>query len=147
MNANAKRLALVFSMFFAFTAATASAAGKRAKGDKGDKGDKTAKATPAAEVTKDAPKEAAKPAAVGKDLTLAGEMMCAKCTLNEADKCGNVLKVTKDGKDTKYYLTQNDVAKSNHSKVCSSTVKATVKGTVAEEAGKHVLTASEIKYE
>jgi hypothetical protein len=83
----------------------------------------------------------------GGDVTLSGEMMCAKCALKEADKCQNVLKVTDGGKETKYYLVQNDVAKSNHKKVCGGSSKATVKGAVKEEAGKKMLTASEISYE
>jgi len=88
--------------------------------------------------------EAAPAAAAGAETTLSGEMMCGKCALKETDKCQNVLK-TDDG--TKYFLTQNEVAKSNHKKICSGTAKATVKGTVGEDGGKKSLTASEIKYE
>ena len=77
---------------------------------------------------------------------IAGEMLCAKCALKEAPKCQNVLKVTDAGKETKYYLAQNEVAKSNHKHVCSATEKATVTGTVAEEGGKKILTASSITF-
>ena len=44
-------------------------------------------------------------------------------------------------------ITQNETAKSNHGKVCSAPAKATVTGTVSEEAGKKLLTASAIRYE
>ena len=91
-------------------------------------------------------KPAAAPAPKGKAVTLSGTMVCGKCALNETEKCQNVLKVTKAGKEEKYYLAANDVAEKNHEKVCSDEHKATVKGTVAEEAGKKVLTASSIKY-
>ena len=91
--------------------------------------------------------EPAKPAAAGKPVTLKGTMTCGKCALQETDKCQNVLKVGKAGKEVKYYLAHNDLAEKNHETVCSGEAKATVKGTVAEEGGKKVLTASSIKYQ
>src|SRR5205814_8658093 len=87
--------------------------------------------------------KAAKSDKAGAEVTLSGELVCAKCALHESPKCQNVLKVTDAGKETKYYLAQNDVAKSNHEHVCSAPEKATVKGVVSEAAGKKVLTASE----
>ena len=81
------------------------------------------------------------------DVTLKGEMMCAKCALKEADKCQNVLKVTEGGKDTKYYIVHDEVSKKSHGKVCSGPAKATVKGTVKDEGGKKTVTATEISYE
>ena len=81
------------------------------------------------------------------EVTLSGEMVCAKCALHESPKCQNVLKVTDAGKETKYYLAQNEVAKSNHEHVCSAPEKATVTGTVSEEGGKKMLTASSIKFD
>jgi hypothetical protein len=101
-----------------------------------DKAEKPAKAEKAAKGEKKAG-----------EVTLSGEMVCAKCALHESPKCQNVLKVTDAGKETKYYLAQNDVAKSNHEHVCSSPEKATVTGTVSEEGGKKMLTASSIKFD
>jgi hypothetical protein len=98
-------------------------------------------AAPAAEAPK-----AEKPAKPAKPVTLSGTMVCGKCSLNETEKCQNVLKVTKAGKEEKYYLAANDVSEQNHEKVCSGEHKATVKGTIADEGGKKVLTASSIKY-
>src|SRR4051812_1747280 len=104
-------------------------------------------ATAPAHAADKAPKaETAKKAAAGQ-VTLSGEMVCGKCTLNETKKCQNVLKVTEGGKETKYYLAQNDSAKENHEHVCSAPAKATVKGSVSEEGGKKILTASEIKFQ
>lgn len=93
------------------------------------------------------PKEAKGKAAAGKEVTVSGDMTCGKCSLKETAGCQNVLKATEGGKEVKYYLAKNKVSDDNHSRVCSGTSKATVKGTVAEEGGKKVLTASEIKYQ
>ena len=119
-----------FAFVIALGAASAQAADKPAA-------EKPAKADKAAKPDK-------KPA--GPEVTLSGEMVCGKCTLNETKKCQNVLKVTEAGKETKYYLAQNEAAKTNHEHVCSAPAKATVKGVVSEDAGKKVLTASEIKF-
>jgi hypothetical protein len=93
----------------------------------------------------DKTEKSAKPAAG--EVTLNGEMHCAKCTLHEADKCQNVLKVTEGGKETKYYLAENPTAHDNHKMVCKAPAPATVTGQVKEEGGKKVLTASAIKYQ
>lgn len=107
-----------------------------------DKAEKPAAAK--AEKADNAAKAEKKPAG---EVTLSGEMVCAKCTLNESKKCQNVLKVSEGTKETKYYLVQNEAAKSNHSHVCSAPAKATVTGTVGEDGGKKTLTASSIKFE
>jgi hypothetical protein len=104
-----------------------------------DKAEKPAKAEKAAKPEKGDKK--------GGEVTLSGEMVCGKCTLHETAKCQNILKVTEGAKETKYYLAQNDVAKTNHEHVCSAPEKATVTGTVSEEAGKKTLTASSIKFD
>ena len=120
--------AIVYSTVFAFAIVLGTSAARAA--------DKPAKAEKAAKSDK-----------AGAEVTLSGELVCAKCALHESPKCQNVLKVTDAGKETKYYLAQNDVAKSNHEHVCSAPEKATVKGVVSEAAGKKVLTASEIKFD
>jgi hypothetical protein len=123
--------ALVYGTVFAFAIAlgvTAGAADKPAKAEKAAKAEKSDKKA-------------------GGEVTLSGEMVCAKCALHESPKCQNVLKVTDAGKETKYYLAQNEVAKSNHEHVCSAPEKATVTGKVSDEGGKKVLTASEIKFD
>jgi hypothetical protein len=96
---------------------------------------------------KPAKAEAAKAAApAGKEVTLTGTFGCAKCSFKEAKACQNVLKVKDGSKDVTYELAQNGVAKEHHEDICHSPGKpATVKGTVSDDAGKKVLTASEIK--
>jgi hypothetical protein len=108
--------------------------------------EKPAKAEKAAEKTAEKVDKAASKKG-GAPVTLSGDMTCGKCGLSETDKCQNVLKVAEGGAETKYYLVHNDVAKKNHGKVCQGSSKATVKGTVSEEAGKKVLAATEITYQ
>lgn len=79
-------------------------------------------------------------------VTLSGTMVCGKCKLHITEKCENVLQVDQDGKTVNYFLTQNKVSKDFHSKVCKGDgMKVTVTGTVQDENGKEVLTASKIE--
>jgi hypothetical protein len=120
--------ATLLATVFAFLSTLAFAGATRAD-DKAPKAAKAEKAGKAAEVT------------------LNGEMVCAKCALKESDKCQNVLKVTEGGKETKYYVVHNEIAKKNHKEICSgSASKATVTGTVADDAGKKTITPTAIKY-
>jgi hypothetical protein len=77
-------------------------------------------------------------------VTLQGDLTCAKCGLHEASSCQSVLVVKEDGRDTKYYLAKNAVAAAEHEKVCGGSVPATVTGTVRDEGGRKVLTASTV---
>lgn len=86
----------------------------------------------------------------GKEKTISGTAKCAKCALKEADKCQTVIEHTgKNGKTSKVYLENNDVAKDFHSNICKEAegkkVKAT--GTVKKEDGKMVMTATKIDLE
>jgi hypothetical protein len=94
---------------------------------------------------KPAAEAATKPA--GKEVTLNGTFGCAKCSFKEAKACQNVLKVKKGGKDVTYELADNQVSKDHHEAICHDPGKpATVKGTVSDEGGKKVITASEIAF-
>lgn len=114
-----------------------------------------------------APKAArAKPAPAAKtahgtasssEVTLQGDLTCAKCGLHESSTCQSVLVVKNDGrgekaakgekaeKDTQYYyLASNAVADAQHEKVCGGSVPVTITGVVKEEGGRKVLTASTV---
>jgi len=80
------------------------------------------------------------------EVTITGNMVCAKCTLHETTSCQNVVQVTDtDGKTVNYYLKQNDVSKAAHDPICGgSSEKVTVTGTVKEQDGKKTLTPSKI---
>jgi hypothetical protein len=111
----------------------------------------TEKAAPAAKPDDKAPKAAAAPVdkTAAKEVTLKGDMTCAKCGLHESKTCQNVLQV-KDpgGKETKYYLTKNAASDDKHEKICKgSTAAATVTGTVGDDHGKKVMTASTVKFD
>lgn len=108
-----------------------------------------ASAKPAA-TTKTTKTEAARDAKAPKagvapgQVTLQGDLTCAKCGLHEASSCQSVLVVKEDGKDIKYYLAKNAVAAAEHEKVCGGSVPATVTGTVRDEGGHKVLTAAAV---
>ena len=94
-------------------------------------------------------KSAKAPAGEATEVTLKGQLTCAKCGLHESSVCQNVLRVPDAGAktETKYYLAKNDVAQAHHEEVCGGQVNATVTGRVSEEAGKKLLTASAITLE
>lgn len=81
----------------------------------------------------------------GHEKTIKGDGTCAKCGLGKTASCQNAIQVKKDGKTVTYYMVANDVAKKFHSNVCAGSKKVQAKGTVAEEGGKMMLTASSIK--
>jgi len=87
----------------------------------------------------------------GAKVTITGDGLCAKCALKEQPKCQNVVIVTKDGKETKYYLERNDVANKAHSKMgfCQATkddpAKVKVVGTCEKKDDKLVVTAETIE--
>ncbi len=87
----------------------------------------------------------------GEKVTIKGDGLCAKCALKEQAKCQNVVIVTKDGKEMKYYLEANDVAKKAHSKMgfCQATkdepAKVKVTGTCEKKDDKLILTAETIE--
>ena len=90
--------------------------------------------------------KASRKAAPKGEVTLKGQLTCAKCGLKESSVCQNVLRVSEAGAktETKYYLAKNAVAQAHHEEVCGAQVSATVTGRVTEEGGKKVLTASAI---
>ena len=82
----------------------------------------------------------------GKEVTITGTMVCAKCTLHETKSCQNVVQVEKDGKTVNYYLKQNDVSKAAHDPICGgSSEKVTVTGTVKEKDGKQMMAPTKIE--
>ena len=79
----------------------------------------------------------------GKEVTLEGTGMCAKCELGVSEKCTNVLQVTKDdGAVMNYTFTKNV----DHGKYfCQGTTEnLTVVGTVKEMDGEMKLTAKSV---
>ena len=80
------------------------------------------------------------------EVTLTGQVLCAKCTLKKADakECQNVL-VVKDGdKTAEYYVEKNDVA-TQFGHVCKGEKDAVVTGTVSEKDGKKWIAATKME--
>ncbi len=87
----------------------------------------------------------------GTKVTLKGRAECAKCALGETATCQNVVIVTKDGKETKYYLEMNAVSKKVHKDmgICSAKKgkgpEVKVEGTCKKEGEKLVVTPTSIE--
>lgn len=80
------------------------------------------------------------------EVTVKGEMVCAKCYLNRPDakECQDVLLI-KDatGATTEYYVTKNKVSQES-GEACTQAIPATIVGAVSEKDGRKWITASKI---
>jgi hypothetical protein len=84
-------------------------------------------------------------AAEKKEVTVTGNLVCAKCTLHETKTCQNVVQVMEGTNTVNYYLKQNDVSKAAHDPICTGAAeKVTVTGTVKEKGGKEMMTPTKI---
>ncbi len=85
-------------------------------------------------------------AAFAAEVTLSGNVACAKCTLKKADAkaCQDVLVVAgNSGASTEYYIVKNAVLeKFGHT--CTGEKGVTVTGTVSEKDGKKWITPSKM---
>lgn len=81
----------------------------------------------------------------GKEVTVEGTVMCAMCTLKEADwtECQNVIQVKKGGETVNLYIVKNDVA-GEFGHVCTGTKDATVTGTISDKDGRHWITPTKM---
>ena len=81
----------------------------------------------------------------GKEVTVEGKVMCAMCTLKEADwkDCQNVIQFKKGDEMVNLYIVKNDVAE-EFGHVCTGTKDATVTGTVSDKDGRHWITPTKI---
>jgi len=85
------------------------------------------------------------------EVTLTGDAVCAKCALKETPTCQNTITTNEGGKKVTYYITHDAVSKKAHQGlgICSAKkddpVKVKATGTVKEENGKKVLTATKLE--
>lgn len=79
------------------------------------------------------------------DVTLKGEMVCARCYLNKPDakECQDVLLVKDTHATTEYYVTKNKVSQDS-GEACTQAIPATIVGRVSERDGRKWITASKI---
>jgi hypothetical protein len=83
-----------------------------------------------------------------KEVTLKGELMCAKCELKEegVKKCQTVIQVKEDDKLVTYYFKDKGSKEEYHESVCGGGRKqATVTGVVTEKNGKKWITPSKVQ--
>ena len=80
-----------------------------------------------------------------KEVTVEGTVMCAMCTLKEADlkDCQNVIQFKKGDEMVNLYIVNNDVAE-EFGHVCTGSKEATVTGTVSDKDGRHWITPSKM---
>ena len=84
-----------------------------------------------------------------KEVTLKGEILCAKCALKEKDvkKCTTAIRVKEDGKDVVYYLDDKGSQEMYHEEVCGGATKeGTVVGTISTKDGKKYIKPSKVEY-
>lgn len=81
-----------------------------------------------------------------KEVTIAGKMVCGKCTLHLTTECQNVVQVMHGTNTLNYFLVNNDVSKSTHDPICDAgnSEKVTVTGTVETKDGKETMTPTKI---
>ena len=80
-----------------------------------------------------------------KEVTLKGDICCAKCELGVAKSCATVIKVKEDGKDVVYYV-KGKGAGDLHKEICKSNKEnVKVTGVVSEKEGQKWITASKIE--
>src|SRR5215469_15662293 len=85
--------------------------------------------------------------AADNEVTLKGQIMCAKCELKQAKKCMTVIQVKEDGKDVTYWFLDKGNKEEYHEPVCGSGKKdGTVTGVVTEKDGKKWIKPSKVEY-
>lgn len=88
-------------------------------------------------------------AAVGKEVTLKGKIMCASCALNMPGirKCTTCIRVKEGGKDVVYLFLDRGMREAYHHPICGGGAKAgMVTGVVFEKDGQKWIKPKEVKY-
>jgi hypothetical protein len=85
--------------------------------------------------------------AADKEVTLKGQIMCAKCELKESGKCATVIQVKEDDKSITYYFLDKGNKEEYHEPVCGGGKKeGTVTGIVSDKDGKKYIAPSKVVY-
>ena len=83
----------------------------------------------------------------GKDVTLKGTILCAKCTLNEATECTTAIQVKEGDKLVTYLLDDKGAGEEYHEPVCGGARKeGAVTGKLEERNGKKYIKPSKVEY-
>lgn len=81
-----------------------------------------------------------------KDVTLKGEICCAKCELKKQDKC-NAVVIVKDGEKEEIYYFDKASQEKHGEDCCKERKMAKVIGDVTEKDGKKWISITKIEYE
>jgi hypothetical protein len=82
-----------------------------------------------------------------KEVTLKGQLMCAKCALNQTTDCTTAIQVKEGDKLFTYYLDDKGVNEEYHAAICGGEKKeGTVVGTVSEKQGQKYIKPSKVTY-
>jgi hypothetical protein len=83
----------------------------------------------------------------GKEVTIKGTILCARCALKEAKKCQTAIQVKEDGQTVTYYLDDKGNKEEYHAEVCGGARReGTVTGTVHEREGKRFVKPTKVEY-
>lgn len=83
----------------------------------------------------------------GKEVTLKGTLLCAKCTLGQATECTTAIQVKEGDKLVTYLLDDKGAAEEHHEPICGGARKeGTVIGTVQERDGKKYIKPKKVEY-
>jgi hypothetical protein len=83
----------------------------------------------------------------GKEVTLKGSLMCAKCSLGKTSECTTAIQVKEGDKTVTYYLDDKGQGEEHHEPICGGSKKdGTVTGTVSEKSGQKYIKPSKVVY-
>jgi uncharacterized protein DUF6370 len=83
----------------------------------------------------------------GKEVTLKGTLMCAKCSLGKTSDCTTAIQVKEGDKTVTYYLDDSGAGEEHHEPICGGAKKeGTVTGTVSEKNGQKYVKPSKVAY-
>src|SRR4051794_29656021 len=82
-----------------------------------------------------------------KEVTLKGNILCAKCALNMAEKCTTAIQVKDGDKKVTYLFEDKGSSETYHEEVCGGEGKeGTVTGVVSDKDGKKWIKPSKVEY-
>ena len=83
----------------------------------------------------------------GKEVTLKGTLLCAKCTLGQTPDCTTAIQVKEGDTTVTYYLDDKGASEEHHEPICGGAKKeGSVVGTVQEREGKKYIKPSKVVY-
>jgi hypothetical protein len=85
-------------------------------------------------------------AEVAKEVTLKGEIGCAKCAFSTTKECATAIRVTA-GEKKAIYLFDEASHKEHHEEVCQDVKPGSVTGEVSEHDGKQYIKVSKLTYD